>query len=287
MLRELFAILAVTILACPASAQDIRDPSPSSGLIGYTPKSGAFYTSKPDDPIVNSPSDVTSARLKIWLKSDIGVLNSGGAACGHGEAVQTWQDQSGNGNNLTKNGATAPSYLITGNWDYKGRGVIYSAGSASLTSAAVPTLVQPVTVYAVMKIDGVSDGRVLWDGAGGTNNTNSPVMTASSNPNTTLQLNSGAAGPTYTVATTTYNIVETYINGTKSYIALNGTIGTAANAGTNNPAGLTLFSSPDRTGATPARFSEVCVFQGSLTVSDRRQLLNYFKKRWGINVTLP
>jgi hypothetical protein len=55
--------------------------------------------------IFAAASPIPTTGLKIWLKGDVGVIESTGA-------VDTWQDQSGNGNDLTQtaNSTFRPTY---------------------------------------------------------------------------------------------------------------------------------------------------------------------------------
>ena len=51
---------------------------------------------------------------QVWLKADAGVLNASDLPAFHGEAVKTWQDQSGNGNDVTQDIATRQPAFNTG-----------------------------------------------------------------------------------------------------------------------------------------------------------------------------
>lgn len=55
---------------------------------------------KPDNGI--APDEITTQTLHFWVRSDLGVSDTGGA-------VDSWADQSGNGNNLTGSGAARPT----------------------------------------------------------------------------------------------------------------------------------------------------------------------------------
>lgn len=46
------------------------------------------------------PSDISN--LNLWVKSDVGVLDTSGGSISNGEEVGTWQDQSSNGFDLTR-----------------------------------------------------------------------------------------------------------------------------------------------------------------------------------------
>ena len=48
-----------------------------------------------------APDQVTSATLEEWFRADVGCLNGSSASCANGDAVATWQDQSGNSRNAT------------------------------------------------------------------------------------------------------------------------------------------------------------------------------------------
>jgi hypothetical protein len=59
-------------------------------------------------PPPSTPATILGANLLVWLRSDLGVTESGGV-------VSTWADQSGNGHNFTQGtAANRPAYNATG-----------------------------------------------------------------------------------------------------------------------------------------------------------------------------
>lgn len=48
--------------------------------------------------------------MALWMEANVGVLDGSGNPCTNGGAVATWQDQSGNGNDLTASGAQRPTF---------------------------------------------------------------------------------------------------------------------------------------------------------------------------------
>jgi len=66
--------------------------------------------------------------MSLWLKADAGVLDASGNPCTNGVAVATWKDQSGNGNDATKE-ANPPTFYAS---VLNGLGVVDFDGSQLL-----------------------------------------------------------------------------------------------------------------------------------------------------------
>jgi hypothetical protein len=104
-MRKLFTILialAVTVGAAASSfGQGFNGGCFNCGPQGHS--RGAW-----------TPASLGSA-LVAWYKADVGAINTGtGVQATNGQAVNTWQDQSGNGNSLTTRGTAAPIFHSAG-----------------------------------------------------------------------------------------------------------------------------------------------------------------------------
>jgi hypothetical protein len=84
--------------------------------------------SDPASPL--APNLVTSANLKVWFEGDAGCLNGGSSACADGDAVATWQDQSGQGNHATQGGCTAKPVYNTNVFDNGKPALLFTAASS-------------------------------------------------------------------------------------------------------------------------------------------------------------
>jgi len=76
-------------------------------VFGEQAKSGLFgiCASDPSAPVTGftGPGGVgDSVSIDFWFKPEIGILNTSGFAAGNNEEVETWTDQSGNGNHLVQ-----------------------------------------------------------------------------------------------------------------------------------------------------------------------------------------
>src|ERR1041385_7985834 len=114
-----------------------------------------------------SPGGVlTSAACKIWL--DAGDLNADGNYANNpavGSAVTTWNDKSGNTNNLTQATAAAkPSYNLLGSFNtvkFDNTGT-----NANYMAAATQAMLTPGTMYFVINATDAGDGaNCLFDNA--------------------------------------------------------------------------------------------------------------------------
>ncbi len=94
----------------------------------------------------------------LWLRADRGVMNNSDTDASDGEAVKTWQDQSGNANNITQ--------VISGSWQplltdnaINGMPVLRFDGSDDYLGAELSSLSAPLTLITVSRFTdpGVDD----------------------------------------------------------------------------------------------------------------------------------
>lgn len=104
------------------------------------------------------------AGYSLWLKADAGVLNGAGSAASDGDAVATWQDQSGNGNDATQStGGSRPTYKTS---IVNGLPVLRFNGFNSLSLTAT-LAADPCTVLAVFRPDSSSVLTIVAGDTGG------------------------------------------------------------------------------------------------------------------------
>lgn len=90
---------------------------------------------------VDAPAAISG--LKLWLKPE------SLSALSNGDPVSTWEDSSGNGNNLSQTGAARPTYQTS---VLNGKAVVRSSGSQYLAAADATNLAySQVSVFVVGK----------------------------------------------------------------------------------------------------------------------------------------
>lgn len=103
-----------------------------------------------------------TAGLFAWFQQNVGLLNGSDVFPSNGEAVKTWQDQSGNGRHITQGSAgKRPTYNTGGGITFD------NAADRSLEITGL-TLAQPFTVYIKMRPDtwGGNNRIIEFNGTG-------------------------------------------------------------------------------------------------------------------------
>lgn len=214
--------------------------------------------------------------LVVWCKGDAGVTNAGGGA------VSQWADQSVNGNHLQQStGAARP---ITGTRTINSINVIDFTPNQFLDIAADLALTS-ATIFVVLQSDSATSGRFV-DGVPsqygtGSGHRNLCYVNATSHNWTrfagSTEVNSGIAA-----TTSATQIVSEFSNsaGDKQYV--NGTAGTAGNAG-SNPLGVLRIGGDES--KTLEMFNgvvgEIVVRRGIATPGERANW-NTYCSRWGL-----
>lgn len=116
-----------------------------------------------------SPSDI--AGLVLWLDASLGTYQStgGSAALADGDPVGEWQDQSGNGNDVTQVTGEKKPVLKTGANGLNGLPVLRFDGSSDLLAGSASASVKHwfvVSYYDLAAWDGF-DGLLTGGGGGG------------------------------------------------------------------------------------------------------------------------
>lgn len=192
-----------------------------------------------------------------------------------GAAVATWEDSSGNGNDLTQ--ATAglrPTYQ-TG--ELNGLPIVREDGSddyMSVDFGASPAS-QPYSVYMVFRLHTLSGEQE--DIVEGTT-ANTPEMSWNSGNNTAF-IWAGGFDPIAFTVDTNFHVFGGVFDGVSSVLDLDGTE-TVVDAGTN------AFSQVMEVGGsvrkTPGDYAELVFYSAELTSAQRQQLRDYFSSKWGV-----
>lgn len=205
-------------------------------------------------------SFVASLSPAAWYRYGQGITSSGGL-------VSAWADQSGNGRNLVQlTGTNQPSVSADG--------TITFDGVDNFMRVAF-TLVQPVTFYIVWRANAAANNSRIVDGA--TNGTIFSYLRWNATSLATV-LNAGSGAGTLATTAGTWMVDFTVANSTNSLHARNtGVDDDPADAGTNNPGGITVGAN---TSTSPSNFSnssvrEIIVFPAAHDEATRQRVVNY------------
>ena len=226
-----------------------------------------------------SPADI--AGLTAWYKTD-GTLWQDSArttpATADTHPVGAWDDASGNNNHLLQPTSSKRGTLKTG--IKNGRAVVRFDGADDVLPATF-TLAQPITAFCVFYA--TTSARYVYTGAVGGAGTQGSVYIAAA---TQLRLHAGTsllmtAG---TFALSTWYVESHLLSGASSQMWLNGTSIGSGNAGTGVMGGCVLGSSSPSPGSAflVGDVGEVILYAGALSTTDRQNIENYLKARWGI-----
>lgn len=231
---------------------------------------------RPDTRILGSDFSPTQiSDLVAWFDaSQITGLNDD-------DPVSTWEDSSGNGNDVTEAGANRPLYKVN---IVNGLPVVRFDGSNDrLNNASFSIPAQPCTFYCVMAHRSTSivanEGYVVGDPS------SVPFLFALNGASDTYAIYSGAILDTGTVLDTSFHVFGGVFNGASSEARLDGT-STGGNAGsTNGGTGLFLGSN-----GVPAQFSdsdiaEVAIYGKLLNATELDTLETYFSEKYNITLS--
>jgi hypothetical protein len=217
------------------------------------------------------PTDIAS--LEIWVRSDLGITKDGG------DAVATWADQSGNGNDFN-HVTNKPTWVDS---QINGEAVVKFDGTNDEMQTASITLNRPMHFFVVLEHNSwVSEDAVM----GGRATPSWRLFQFGSSPDL---ISNGGAGSTASagLALNTFGMIHGLVNSTtENWLALNDGAETAntANIGTyNHPGGIRLgagYTTASQFGA--CEIAELAVFSAEVTGSDLTDMLAYFSDRYAI-----
>ena len=229
--------------------------------------------------------------LVLWLQADAGVLNGSSNPAANGEAVNTWQDQSGYGYNAAT-AATSPLFTSS-NANFGNMPTITFAGGATEflfvedDANEAPQLdnTSALSVFYVFREANISDVRAHVSKRDGNGIAQSYVFFQNGGINSRINSNSDA-GATVAVNTTYINAL-TYQSTSFEHF-LNQTSGgsNATSAIPNNDSDLhigTLNAGDSRN--LEGDIAEVIIFRRFLTNAERIVVETYLGSKYGISLT--
>lgn len=214
------------------------------------------------------------AGLTFWLTPEAGVFKDAGVtAAANTDTVQQWNDQSGNGYNLTQATAGKRPTLLTG--IRNGKPVIRFDGVDDAIAAVATTLPQPMTIFLVGKntlgtffdSGDVSANRLIIDKNGG-----SSIWRFYASTNIT--------GGT---ADTNYHVFTAVANGASSLLEVDTTQVASGNPGASSFTIINLGSLQGGVNVPlTGDIAEILIYNSALSSTNRQLVKTYLNNRYTI-----
>lgn len=202
------------------------------------------------------PSDL--GNFEAWYRFNVGITVIGAG-------VDTWADQSGNGNDLVQpTDSFRPSEESDGS-------ILFDGVDNQLFVSGGFTLVQPETIYVLFKAVSWTSQDCLYDGAS-LNTGRFRQTTAEAE----MRLFAGAAlvmSPQ--VAVGTYHIVSAVIDGASSVLQTNNETPITGNLGSSDMSGFRLGASGDGNQPGNYQVKEVAIYSVAHDADTRTQVIDY------------
>lgn len=218
--------------------------------------------------VARTPGELSG--LELWLRADsISGLDDG-------DPVETWTDESGEGNDVTQ-GTAAKRPLYKTNVQ-NGLPVVRFDGSDDYLQRGF-TLAQPYTrISAFKQVSWTVNDRVFSSGPG---MSQAPLYQNATTPN--LRMYAGTQGPENSnLAVGAFGIVVEVFNGVSSSLQVNNTTPVSGDVGAATPNGITLGAHIDGTLSGEVDIGEVVVYSRLLTAEELDQIKAYLAAKWGV-----
>lgn len=218
-------------------------------------------------PIGGVPKTISG--LQLWVRSDAGLIRSGGA-------VRSWLDQSGQRRHLATSGG-APTLIENA---LAGRAAVRFDGAADAMSSAAFSVSQPLTIFLIVNlVTMLTNGAVIHCGTSTTN-------TAPQVRYTTTDLRllaSGLQGATVATSPGSFMLVKAVFNGASSVLSLN------AGADVTDPDNLAGNFTQVHVAARAAAdlfahvdIAEIAIYNSAISGADLTAFNGYVSSRYGI-----
>lgn len=238
-------------------------------------------------PVTCREDGVASNAITAWhpddesgyfadYRADVGVLKTGGSAAAHGEAVETWQDQSGNARHLTQATGTRQPILDTSGTGGRPAFIDFDATDDYLSrTIAVP---RPYSVFIVAEADTVIANRRYFSTA-----SSGSRMIISQDTSTTARYTNGTNNLD---ATGQVNLDERHILFGKTSSSVNefkvdsNTTLSDAN-GTSANGSEIIVSQSSSGGGADVKVYALLIYTADLDASAQARVRAYLKAKWG------
>jgi hypothetical protein len=224
-----------------------------------------------------SPTSVSG--LKLWLKADAGLWQDTAgttAASADADPVGRWDDQSGQGNNVTQ--ATAGKRPLLKLAIQNGRPVIRFDGADDFLSVAL-TLTPPGHLFFVSNTTGVGQNAAgtIWHGYTGQRNCSWNTGEH--------QVSEGGAGAFVGTAPSSgvWEVRAVKFNGASSTTRKNGAADRSGDAGSGSAANTVWVGTDESTVRSfVGNIAELLFYSAALSASDEQAVESYLNTSWAI-----
>ena len=208
--------------------------------------------------------------MSLWLKADAGVLNASGVACADGEAIATWQDQSGNIHHAVQ--ATAINRPTLHAAAIRSKPIVHCTAPQWLTVAV--NFPSPCSVFLVARVISGGNGRVL----GG--NSNNWLLGFWQIYQDQCYAEGAVRLTSAPPADATLHLFDAVLTGSLTSFWDNQTL-VASNAnGVTGPNGLVVGGDNQYFEYSNSETAEVIVYPSALSDTDRQTTENYLLSKW-------
>ena len=203
-----------------------------------------------------------------WWQSYAGIASS---------PVATWVDQSGAGNDLAAAGAARPTLLVN---QLNGRAAVVFDGVANFMQVTIGGLVQPATLYLLVKQTAWVSNRRITDGI---TNDSFTLHQKTTTPNLAFYANNALLQST-DLAVNTWGVVTIVANAASSLLQINNNAAVTGNPGNNAIGGFTLGALSD--GSLPGNIAVVeAILRSQADDADVRQAhIDYLAGIGGLSI---
>lgn len=258
--------------------------------VAVSGQTGSTYVIRVVDiglPITCREDGVSSNTITAWhpddesgyfadYRADVGVLNAGGSSAVSGEAVATWQDQSGNARHLTQSTSGSRPLFDTSGTGGRPTFIDFDATDDSL--ARTITVARPYSVFVVAEADAVIANRRYFSTASSGSrmiitqfdNTIARFTNGTNNLDASGQVNLGERHILFGKTSASAN--EFKVDGNTT---LTDAFGTTAN-------GSEIIVSQSATGGgADVKAYALLIYTADLDASAQTRVRKYLKAKWG------
>lgn len=224
--------------------------------------------------------------LTLWLDASRGLwqdLAGTIPATTNGNAVMRWNDQSGNGFDMT-NRATASQVTWVQFGGPNSTPTVNNSTTANIAifnSVLTNLISPPVWTFVVFNRTATNATHDIFDGGNKPSAASKMLMRIDSTGNWLLAGNS-ATLTDGKILTFNYQLFEAELNGASSLIKTNGVLAVTGNAGMVGPNGFSVFGSASASAVLQGNISEVLVYNASLTSQNISDIETYLNTKYSI-----
>lgn len=228
-------------------------------------------------PHVFSPLDI--AGLKVWLSADVGAyVDAGVTLATNGQAVQQWNDQSPEGNNVDQATVGFRPLYVTG--IVNGKPIIRFDGVDDYIEKTYgAALTQPNTVIIVVKL--ISATGFVFGGVAGCADRNDFGPGILGGGDLAVYAGTGFTDGTESVPTA-FLLFSVVFDGASSELFKGGTSIATGDAGAQSAGGLRLGTACSVASFEEMDVAEILVYNASLSPTNRAQVEAYLQSKYGI-----